>query len=225
MSRNKCSNAALAALFGFACTASADTVTEVGDTGDLPGSAQVTTGVGALTLITGALSGFDDADMYAITIVDINAFSATTDDAGTAVFDTQLFLFDSSGLGVSANDDISHSPYTPHSALNSAGTYKPAAPGVYFLAVSGWDRDPNSGGAAMFNDDTVYTGVVGPVGAGGASPISGWDGNGDMNGGVGAYSIVLAGAEFASVPEPGTLALFASAAACGYVSRRRLASH
>lgn len=221
MSRTAFRLITLMSVVGMAVAAAADTITEAGDAGDMPATAQ-TGGAGAITLITGTLGGFDDADMYAIYIFDVNAFSANTDHAGTAVFDTQLFLFTSTGLGVFANDDIANggNAYNPRSTLTTNGTYKPAAPGLYYLAISGWDRDPHSAGGPIFTDDTNYTGVVGPTGAGGASPISGWDGNGNLNGGVGAYAIMLTGAQ--AVPEPGTaLLMFATAAAFRLLLRAR----
>ena len=79
--------------------ASALTFTEVGDTGQLIGTAQ-NVGPGVDT-ITGYINGA--ADLFAINLAGGN-FSATT--AGSE-FDTALFLFDSDGYGLIFNEDIS----------------------------------------------------------------------------------------------------------------------
>jgi hypothetical protein len=73
-----------------------------GDAGDLPATAQVVSGSGPLTAITGNL-GASDVDMYQIIICDPLIFEATT--VGGATFDTQLWLFDLNGNGVLHNDD------------------------------------------------------------------------------------------------------------------------
>ena len=75
------------------------TWTEVGDAGDLPGTAQTTVGVGLtdLTDIFGTISSSSDQDMYLINIDNPAAFSASTNNPQTTLsvdHDTQLFLFD-----------------------------------------------------------------------------------------------------------------------------------
>jgi len=82
----------------------APTHIEIGDAGNLPGTAQDPGGVGPLTSIAGTAGGGDE-DMYKICITNPSAFSATT--GAMADFDTQLFLFDSTGRGVYSNDDLS----------------------------------------------------------------------------------------------------------------------
>lgn len=84
---------------------------EVGDAAELPGTAQITGGAGSLDAITGSLPS--GSDMFAIFITDPSTFSATTVGTPGSLFDTQLFLFDSLGFGVYANDD------TPSVSLRS----------------------------------------------------------------------------------------------------------
>lgn len=213
----------LSACAVLACTTAgpADVVTEFGDAGDRLDTAQITIGVNDLTAITGALENGADADMYLIRIFDVNLFSATTNGPGT-LYDSQLFLFDAGGLGICANDDISNpSPYNPHSILAAGSPLNPKTPGLYYLAVSGWDHDPHSAGGAMFVDDSQYTGTAAPAGPGGALPLTGWDGPGDLNGALGNYTILLTGASYgsASIPEPGTWVLLVLGLMC--VSPRR----
>src|SRR4051812_47093952 len=75
---------------------------EAGDAGELPGTAQRCTGSGPLARISGTLDD-GNTDMYAINICDPASFSATTVNA-TAI-DSQLFLFNSAGRGVTFDDD------------------------------------------------------------------------------------------------------------------------
>ncbi len=82
--------------------AQAATFTEIGDAGETLSAAQViSTGQQPLESICGALSG--DADLFQTLVTGGWTFLATT--VGGAGFDTQLFLFDSAGMGVYWNDD------------------------------------------------------------------------------------------------------------------------
>jgi hypothetical protein len=203
----------LVAALAFSVAARASNIIELADAGDMPVTAQVTPGSGNLAFITGSLSDGVDVDMFAIYVADPAAFSATTDVPQTAITDTQLWLFDAGGMGVMANDDITNGggQYNGRSRVTAGGLYGPAAPGVYYLAVSGWDRDPHSATGAIFNDDQQYTGTVGPTGPGGGLALSTWDSDGNQNGGVGNYRIRLTGATHvpAVVPEPAPLVLVA----------------
>src|SRR5262245_20791710 len=87
-----------------ACAGAQAQWVEVGDAPDLPVPGQITVGVGPLSTISGALAAGDlDVDMYCITVVDPVAFSAKVAAAGFG--DSQLFMFELSGLGVNHNDD------------------------------------------------------------------------------------------------------------------------
>jgi hypothetical protein len=158
---------------------------EAGDAGDLTGAAQIPNGVGNLTSITG-VAGSGDADLYRICLTGGGTFSATT--IGSALFDTQLFLFDNAGMGVEANDDGG----VALKAVLPAGGLSPAAGGVYYLGLSSFNRDPVSAGGLIF-PSSPFGPVYGPTGPGGASPLSGWAGG---DGSAAAYLITLTGARF-----------------------------
>lgn len=189
--------------------AQAVTFSEVSDAGETLNTAQVVqTGLGSQPLesISGTLSG--DADLFKIFLTGGETFSATT--ASGASFDTQLFLFDSTGRGIYGNDNASSTPGLNQSTLPTGG-FSPTASGIYYLAISGFNYDPVSSRGKIFPDfpETSFNAVVGPTGPGGGSPLSGFDGAILDNGG--SYTISLTGAK--SVPEPssvlGTLALAA----------------
>lgn len=158
---------------------------EVGDAGDLPLTANTPNGVGALTSITGVAGGSDE-DMYRICLTGGGTFSAST--VGSVLVDTQLFLFDSAGLGVEANDDS-----VGLKAVLPAGGLSPTAGGVYYLALSSFNNDPVSSGGLIF-PSTPFNLVHGPTGPGGGSPISGWTNN--SGSAAAAYTIALTGARF-----------------------------
>jgi hypothetical protein len=187
-------------------SARAQSWAEVGDAGDLPGTAQVPIGVGFITHITGTMTG--NPDMYLIHIAPGGGFTATTETAGTT-FDTQLFLFTTTGIGIAMNDDTTGSaPF--HSTL-SGPLLSQIPAGNYLLAISVFGTEPVSAGGLIFPD--VFPGVFGPTGPGGGSPITSWTGTG----GTGTYDILLTG----SFPAPPSVAVLALAAMAG---RRRRAT-
>lgn len=124
--------AAIAALSGSALAVD---WTEIGDAGLLPGSEQITTGSGPLDAIVGNLppDGDEDVDMYRIFISNPGAFSASTNNAATALTDTTLYLFYADGRGIVKNDDISGGNFL--SAIDSSLVASLPA-GEYLLAVS-----------------------------------------------------------------------------------------
>ncbi|MHC4913286.1 MAG: hypothetical protein ACYTE5_09840 [Planctomycetota bacterium] len=161
--------------------------TETGDAGDLPGTAQVVEGIGPLDSIGGELVGDPDfGDMYQIYIFDPAAFSAATTGSG---FDAQLFLFDENGMGVYANDDGGPGL---ESLLPPADTYSPTTPGLYYLVITEWDRDPYSVSGLIF-PTSPFSDTHGPTEVGGGDPVSEWIG--DL-GSPGSYMIELAGAGY-----------------------------
>ncbi|HVE48548.1 MAG TPA: DVUA0089 family protein, partial [Casimicrobiaceae bacterium] len=134
-----------------------------------------------------------DADMFGIFLTGA-PFSATTVGTGGTLVDTQLFLFNALGLGVVANDD------TAGGGVRSTITDAMPTPGFYFLAISGFDRDPVSILGEIFTDN--FPGAQDPTFPAGASPITGYN----NSSGTGTYAIALAGVR-GSVPEPASLLL------------------
>jgi hypothetical protein len=167
---------------------------EQGDAGDLRSTAQ-DLGDAAVTGISGSFTSAADADMYRICLTDGASFSATT--VGQAPgMDTQLFLLDSDGLGVYANDDAPGQPPGHRgSRLPSNHRFSPSGGGEYFLAISEYNRDPHSDQGEIFQDsfDRFFypDGVINANGFGSAQPHTGWMGR--APGGPGSYSITLTG--------------------------------
>ncbi len=89
------------------CAQAAMQWTEQGDAGAFLSTANETTGQGDLEAIIGMLVDDDWIDMFAIQIDDMSLFQASTDNFlepdGTRLFDTWLYLFDSTGKGVAAS--------------------------------------------------------------------------------------------------------------------------
>jgi hypothetical protein len=195
-----------------------------GDSGDLPATAQVVSGSGPLTAITGVISSSTDVDMFQILICDPAAFRAWTTGA---LSDTQLWLFDENGNALWHNDDRpddvvqpGQGPYQsyigPGSAANNyylsnatntaAGTAGSATwglpgPGIYYIAVSAFNRDPrDSGGGNVVYSGLPFSGIHQSNPADDNRVVASWTGTGFY---TGAYTINLQGACF--VPEPASM--------------------
>jgi hypothetical protein len=177
-----------AALF-LALPAGAFAASEDGDAGDLPGTAQDLTSA-PVDAIDGSIGGDSDQDLYRVCLEGGGGFSATT--VGGSELDTQLFLFDADGLGVYANDD---SEATRQSTLPALDPRTPAAPGFYLLAVTPYDRDPQSPAGAIF---PAGGGVLGPTGPGASQPLSGWAGRIGL---PGSYRVALTGTAACAPPD------------------------
>lgn len=157
---------------------------EQDDAGDLPGSAQDVNGDGDIPAIAGNLE-FGGADMYRFDICEPGLFSATTV-SGTNI-DTQLFLFDSSGLGVTFNDDAPGLDVLQSSLSSTFIT----SPGTYYLAVSTYDSDPLTEESLPIWNDTPFGVERAPDGGGAGSSVAQWDF--DEFADEGAYTVFLTG--------------------------------
>jgi hypothetical protein len=186
-----------------------------------------------LELISGVLSG--DVDLFKIFITGDQPFSATTRNRDTdqipidlalglpveLAVDPQLFLFDASGKGVYANDDL----FGSTQATLTSGGLSPLAAGLYFLGISGSGLNPFSANGNIFPAE-LFDQVVGPTGPGGGAPLLRFEG--DSTASFGKYSIALTGAQTigadpaVSVPEPGMTMGFLLLGAGLIVSQSRL---
>lgn len=174
---------------------------ETNDAGEQPdGAFSIATElVQPLASISGSLSG--DADLFQIFITGEQPFSATTLSAATLLGlpidgalgiptnlleDPQLFLFDAAGNGIYGNDDLFGSAQATLPSISGLLT-----PGLYYLAISGFDYDPISMGVEVFPDSS-FDGVLLPTGPGGGLPLAGFAGE---NAPSGNYTIALTGAQ------------------------------
>jgi hypothetical protein len=169
------------------------------DAGELLASAQVPAGAGPLNTILGNLEP-EGTDLYKIEVCDVDAFSASTQ-ANTG-FDSQIFLFDSAGVGVMFNDNIA--AVVTQSTINNGGGLI-TTPGVYYLAISAYDRDPgDSTGEGIWSIATPRTGINPPDGLAAATPLTTWNG---FTGGIGGnYQISLTGVCYPSTSSACSLA-------------------
>jgi hypothetical protein len=185
------------AVLALAGAPGAFAATEQGNAGDLPATSQ-DLGAGPVTTIWGSFSDAADADMYRFCLSDGDSFSATT--VGATTLDTQMFLFNSQGYGIYANDDASGSR---GSLLPAHHRFSPSVGGEYFLGISSYNRDPQSPQGEIFQDNFVRwlypDGVLDPNGFGAAEPIRDWAGR--APGGPGLYRITLTGTSTCVPPD------------------------
>lgn len=200
-------------------TVRAQAYAEVGDAGQTLATAANTVTVGpTLTTITGTLSSFTDADLFKFVITNTMTFSATA--SSLQGIDTALFLFNSLGAAVVANDDQSNLSF--QAAIPAGSSFvMTLSPGTYYLGISLSGNEPiNSNSQLLFTVDSPTTAVRGPAGGLNPTTLSTFNGNTFFNE-SGVYSIALTGS--AAVPEPSTWALgiVGSALLSAFVLRRR----
>jgi Bacterial Ig-like domain (group 3) len=162
---------------------------EVGDAGELRATAN-DMGAGPVSDIQGTFTDGADADLYRVCLTDGTSFSAST--LGATTLDTQLFLFNSQGYGIYANDD---SAGTRGSLLPARHRFSPRAGGEYFLGISAFNRDPQSSQGEIFNNNinrAIYPdSIIDANGFGAGAPLIGWAGR--ASGPPGGYRIVITG--------------------------------
>lgn len=208
--------------------AQAVTFTERNDAGESIDTAQIISGgTLPLTSISGKLSG--DADLFQIFLTGGQTFSATTINLDTLIglptddllgspsdllADPQLFLFDSFGKGIYANDDSS----TSLQPILSSDGFSPTESGIYYLAISSSGYNPISAEGRIFPNDPS-DGVFGATTVDGEkSKLTGFDGTSTTSG---RYTIELTGVQTAakSVPEPSSMLSILALGTLGIVSR------
>ena len=142
-----------------------DSVQENADAGQTLDTAQTVNTSGTPPLaIAGTLSDINDVDLYKIFLPANQPFQATT--TLRTIVDTQLFLFDGSGIGLYTNDDSSG---TIQSTLPSSEPFTPTVEGTYYLGVTSLGNDPTSANGLIF-DYNQQT----PTGEGASLPLNGW---------------------------------------------------
>jgi hypothetical protein len=167
--------------------------TEAGDAGELPLTAQDLGAEAALGEIGGSLGSDTDRDLYRVCLTGAGSFSATTV-AGTTM-DTQLFLLDSTGRGVYANDDAPG--VIGQSTLPANDPLTPASAGAFYLGITRYNQDPvTSGGSRLFADVTFTTG---PVSSAPTAVVASWTTG--RTGAFGAYRIGLTGVVPCPLPD------------------------
>ncbi len=210
----------------FTTLSFADTIV-ANSPGSLPATAQDLSGDQSLTEIDGTLAFSNGVDVFKIDILNPASFSAYTVNAGAfGVPDPELFLFNASGHGVYENDDttaIDTQSCLPAADSNnpcpsSRSGLGPLTPGIYYLAITRSANSPLSVSGYIFSP-VLSTDVVGPdLTAGGADPITGWDGgvNASPNSDLTQFDIRIT-----DTPEPATWPLLTAALAAVVVFSRK----
>ncbi|MBD2463440.1 filamentous hemagglutinin N-terminal domain-containing protein [Oscillatoria sp. FACHB-1407] len=171
-------------------------VTEIGDAGQLLDTAQPIDAADGtrFNAIAGNLNYDNDVDLYQLYLRQGVPFQASTV-SGTNV-DTQLFLFDSRGVGLLTNDDSSN---TLQSALPLDAPIIPAVSGTYYLGISSQFNAPLS------SEGRIFSQLEEPNGPGAGLPLSSW--NTSRVNDRGPYVITLVPQSYFQVQPGRTIAL------------------
>jgi hypothetical protein len=180
---------AVIAVLALALAPGAFAASEAGDAGELRETAN-NMGAGPVTEIQGSFIDAADVDLYRVCVSEGASFSAST--IGATTLDTQMYLLDSQGYGIYANDDSSGSR---GSLLPARHRFSPRAGGEFFLGLSAFNRDPQSSQGEIFPNSfnrMIYPdSIVDAAGFGGGEPLTGWAGR--ASGPAGTYRITLTG--------------------------------
>lgn len=179
----------------------ADEWIEMGDAPPLiPGQAVTGPPKTDVDFIHGSFLGADDVDLYQIFIHTPRNLNISTVDFTSA--DTQLFLFDINGDGVTHNDDNVQPGVGLQSRLTSQFI---TSPGIYYLAITQFNNDPFNPDDDLIWNNEPFRSERQPDGPGAPGPLHGWTTS--NFGAANTYSIEMSGVHF--VPEPGALSLLA----------------
>lgn len=172
------------------------------DAGSTAASAQTPSGpAGPLKTIAGSTSsaltasaGLDFEDVYRIRICDPVQFCMKS----FATFDSQIWLFNDQGIGILANDQGNGDDAVLYPPANDGTPTTPVfQPGVYLVAISGFNIDPigtlTVGESGLIFNQKRREERSGPDGPGGQYPLSHWT----IPGETGQYLLRLEGATFA----------------------------
>lgn len=154
--------------------------------GQLPETAETTIGTGLLTTINGSVDPGEDADLYYVRIEDAAAFTCTS--VGGATWDTQLWMFDINGNGISFRDDDAGTLQSTLTGQFLAGQQ------IVIVGVSRYNSDAQDAGAALIWNNTPFNTERAPDGPGAANRIDSWTGTPNV---AGAYTLRLTGASYA----------------------------
>ncbi len=184
-----------------------------GDNERIPSAQNLGTLAGDNT-INGNLTAIPfDADLFAFSL---QAGSRLTASVNDFTFDTQLFLFNASGFGLTGNDN------TSPTFLNPSFSFTASVDGIYYLGITGTNYDPiDSAGNFIFGDNTTGNFLITS-----AESLAGWAKRDpfDFDPVSGNYTINLSITPLTAVPEPS--ACFGLIAWAGYmaqVARKRKA--
>jgi len=163
----------------------ADPHLEEGDAGELPETAQILSGMGPVSMISGEITSNGESDMYRLCLTDASNWEISA--PRISVNDPMLSLFDKDGNGFLFNDDV---VLDNSAGLDSSSIYSPNAPQEVLLAMSAWNNYPSDGGVIMVqtNLPNDVQELIGTVDGWGIGP-----GNNDDD--FGTYEIFLTGFE------------------------------
>jgi len=159
-------SAVLIACAAIAVPALADEWNEQGDAPPLiPGQVVVGPSNTDVEFIRGSFLGADDVDLYQILIKRPDNLDISTVNGTSA--DTQLFLFDIDGNGVTHNDDN----LLPGTGLQSRLTSQFVIdPGIYYLAITQFNNDPLSPDQDLIWNNMPFRSERQPDGPGAPGP-------------------------------------------------------